>query len=367
MSKARGLADLGNAFDDGALSNRNLIINGKHQIRQRGDSVVGVSTTSYNTSDRWQLEGGTTLQVDTSTSDGPSDEFPKALKVSRNTAVSSLTAGQYHMLVQKIEAQNLHHVKYGSADAKPLTMSFWVKSTATGTFNLNFYCNDSGTARILTKQYTINTANTWEHKVLTFEGDTDFANIANDNGVGMWCQWFIAAGSTFTSGTLQADWSNYVAANYAPSQTNTFASANGSWEITGVQLEVGDTATPFEHRSYGDELARCQRYYQKTHQGTAGSPSGTIFASSGVQNQTTTGMVNGVYVYPVQMRGSPTVSYYDFNGTASKVTRYNPNSANNHDETGSPTQIQPNCLLLNSSSGSAASQVAAHMELDAEL
>ena len=151
-------------------------------------------------------------------------------------------------------------------------------------------------------------------------------------------------------------------------QTFYVGSANDDyWAITGVQLEVGEQATPFEHRSYADELQRCQRYYQQTHQGSKGSPSGAIFVTTGVNGQTTTGMINGCYVYPVRMRTNPTVSYYDGALNASKVTRYNPNSANNHNETGSPTQIEPNHLLLNSNSGSAASQLGAYMELDAEL
>ena len=117
-------------------------------------------------------------------------------------------------------------------------------------------------SRHINKAYTINSANTWEHKSITFAGDTSGV-VDNDNGIGFQVIWWLGAGPDFTSGTLQTSWGSNVTANRAVGQVNLADTIGNDWQITGVQLEVGDTATPFEHRSYGDELARCQRYYQK--------------------------------------------------------------------------------------------------------
>jgi len=259
MSKARQLADLGNVYDDGALSNRNLIINGAMQVAQRATSVTGVTETDgYKTVDRfqfWTYSGGTySLSQDSTAPSG----FGYSHKVS-NTATTSTVAGTGVSFRQRIEAQNLQQLAYNTADAKDVTLSFWVRSTATGTCAVCIYNPDSG--RIVTKTYAISSANTWEYKSITFSGDTSGA-INNDTGYAFDIIWWLAAGTDFTSGTPTGDWETYSATKSASGQTVQL-NTGGDWYITGVSLEVGDTATPFEHRSYGDELARCQRYYEK--------------------------------------------------------------------------------------------------------
>jgi hypothetical protein len=268
MSKARGLADLGNAYDDGALSNRNLIINGAMQVAQRGTSVTGVTTNGYRTCDRMEINvsnlGTYTL---TQESDGP-DGFSNSLKIDCTTADASPASSDYVFLAHKIEGQNLQHLKKGTANALPVTVSFWVKSNMTGTYQFNARDNDN--VRYVSATYTVNAADTWEYKTLTLAGDTTGA-LDNDANESLKLEWWLDSGSNFNSGSTNTSWAAASNANRNSSTTvNIGDSTSNYFQITGVQLEVGDTATPFEHRSYGDELARCQRYYETGHHASYG-------------------------------------------------------------------------------------------------
>lgn len=302
MSKARQLADLGNVYDDGALSNRNVIVNGAMTVAQRATSVTGVTETDgYKAVDRfqfWTYSGGTYSLSQDSTA--PSD-FGYSHKVS-NTATTSTVAGTGVSFRQRIEAQNLQQLAYNTADAKDVTLSFWVRSTATGTWAVRIYNADSG--RMVTKTYAISSANTWEYKSITFSGDTSGA-INNDTGYAFEIAWWLAAGTDFTSGTPTGNWETYSITKEASGQTVQL-NTGGDWQITGVQLEVGDTATPFEHRSYGDELLRCQRYYAE----------GSI-----VLSDTTPDRYHNRIDLPVDLRTSPTISTgaYD-TGTGGTMT-----------------------------------------------
>jgi hypothetical protein len=267
MSKARDLADLGAVTSrldtvgasDGALSNRNLIINGAMQVAQRGTSTTGITATGYYTSDRWRLEGNTdaTFTME-NVSDSP-DGFSNSTKVTVTTADTSIGSTQYHLIGQRVEAQNLQHLKYGTSSAENLTVSFWVKSSTTDTFVITLEHGDA--SLYISKQFTINSANTWEYKTLTFVGDASYV-INNDNGIGLHFYLMLAAGSTYNTGA-SSTWAAVGALGGGIDNT-WIGTTNATVQITGVQLEVGDTATPFEHRSYGDELARCQRYYYDT-------------------------------------------------------------------------------------------------------
>jgi hypothetical protein len=299
MSKAAELAAL--IGSQSALSNRNLVINGAMQVAQRGDTT-GVTGTSYGGPDRFFLAvnaHGTYSITQSSTSP---TEFYNSFKVDCTTADGTLSANDYVIFIQRIEAQNLQHLLYGSSSAKKTTLSFWVRSNVTGTYALNLYVHDS--VRQITKTYTINTANTWEYKKITFDGDIS-GSINNDNGAGIDINWWLAAGSTYTGGTTTG-WNDYS------SNTNTYArehavdlssSTSNEWYVTGVQWEVGEQATPFEHRSYGDELARCQRYFQKLYSDAAyGYPS--LFVSIG----TAATQSYGVAQFITPMRAAPTFS-----------------------------------------------------------
>ena len=259
MSKARGLADLGNVYDDGALSNRNLIINGAMQVAQRGTSVTGVTTSDFYTCDRFSLLintlGSHTLEKDTDAPDGFSNSF----KIEVTTADASPAAGDYLALEHKLEGQNLQHLKYGTSSAESVTLSFWVKSNKTGTYIIEWDSNDN--SRNINKTYTVNSSGVWEYKTLTFEGDTVGA-LDNDSGMSARLFWWLDGGSDFRGGTLATSWEATTSANRAEGNVSFGDTVGNYFQITGVQLEVGDTATPFEHRSYGDELARCKRYYE---------------------------------------------------------------------------------------------------------
>lgn len=260
MSKARGLADLGNAFDDGALSNRNLIINGAMKVAQRGTSTTGVTSGVTYVADRMPFSlsslGTWTL---TQESDGP-DGFANSVKMDCTNADASPAAADYVFFFHRIEGQDLQQLGYGTSGAQSMVLSFYVKSNKTGNGTVGFFQTDNS-FKHQSHQYTINAANTWERKSIIIPSDTSGV-INDDNGRGFEIEWALNSGSNFSAGTLQSTWTALNNTNRNPSNLGIGGSTSDYWQITGVQLEVGDTATPFEHRSYGDELARCQRYYE---------------------------------------------------------------------------------------------------------
>ena len=188
--------------------------------------------------------------------------FAYSHKFDCTTADASLGASDYLILGQKIEGINLQHLKYGTSSAEKLTLSFWVRSAKTGTYCIEYRNANSGGTRTQSQSYTISAADTWEKKTITIDGDTAtaFDNTTNSE---LEIYFWLAAGSNFTSGTLATSWASDATANRAVGQVNLADSTSNDWYITGVQLEVGDKATPFEHLSYGEELALCQRYFQK--------------------------------------------------------------------------------------------------------
>ena len=315
MSKARQLADLGNVYDDGALSNRNLIINGAMQVAQRGTSAVAAANT-YATVDRFEFFEGTDGAYTSEQSSVAPDGFANSIKLAVTTADGTLAAGQYAYFLQAIEAQNLQHLKYGTASAESVTLSFWVRSSKTGTYCFTLDKNDTTRYNFI-KEYTINSANTWEYKTITVTPDSNIkasgGAINNDNGIGFRVFWWLAAGSTFNGGADNA-WTSTTANLTTSSQVNWMDSTSNDFYITGVSLEVGDSASPFEHRSYGDELARCQRYFCKSFSDGVSPSNGGASALStedGAFNGRTSNTEGGLQVYyPVEMRAVPTLTAY---------------------------------------------------------
>jgi hypothetical protein len=288
MSKARGLADLGNVYGDGALSNRNLIINGAMQVAQRGTTKS--STFSNYLVDRFRNNTTMTTYTYSQSTDAPSG-FSNSSKVEVTTAEVA-GASDFMFFSQHLEGQNLQRLAKGTASAQSVTVSFWVKSNVTGTYILEFDDNDN--ARNINKAYTVDVSGTWEYKTITFEGDTSGA-FDNDNELSGILRWFLDAGTDFTTGTLANSWEDTINVNRAVGNVNLGDTSGNYWQITGVQLEVGDTATPFEHKSYGEELAKCQRYYYKsdaTRRATAAR----------------TDRMDVTVSYPVTMRTTPTVT-----------------------------------------------------------
>ncbi len=244
-----------------SLGVRNLIINGDMKIAQRATSKTGITGAGYYTCDRFDI-GGSGFGTFTQSQDTdvpPAQGFANSIKFSWTTANASLGASSFLQMHQSIEGQNLQYLKKGTSNAQSLTASFWVKSNKTGTYIVNLY--DIDNTRVIAKAYTINTADTWEKKTLSFAGDTSGA-LDNDNGRSFDIAFGLCAGADYSSGTLQTTWASAATANRFVGQVNLADNTANYINITGVQLEVGDTATPFEHRPYDMELQRCQRYYQ---------------------------------------------------------------------------------------------------------
>tara|TARA_R110002012_G_scaffold51785_8_gene133521 strand:- start:17719 stop:18789 length:1071 start_codon:yes stop_codon:yes gene_type:complete len=261
MSNARKLAD--NLPTEGSLSGRNLIINGDMRIAQRSTAAHNEGT-GYFALDRWRQEKANQDQFTYSVeqvSDGPSG-FSKCLRVTTSTAETALASDEFGRIQQIIEGNNLERIGFGTADAKPFTLSFYVKSSVTGNYAVSFYVADANV--IYNKAYTINTANTWEYKTLTFPAYTT-AGPTIDNTAGLTLNFGLFAGSAKT--TVTTNWTSYTQAYLFGGQTaNLAATLNSSWRITGCQLEVGSQASPFEHEPVGVTLSKCQRYFQH-HQG----------------------------------------------------------------------------------------------------
>ncbi len=297
MSKARGLADLGNVYDDGALSNRNLIINGAMQVAQRGTSSTGIGSNAGGPfiCDRFQhaqgSTGGSGVMTMEQSTDGP-DGFGSSLKLTVTTA-DTLSGGENVGIRHRIEGQNVQHLKFGSSSAESVTLSFWVKASLTGTYSAQ--AHSAGGNRTALEDYTVSSANTWEYKKITFVGDTGTA-IANDNTRGFELFFSLDAGPDDIVDTYT--WTDTGAFRAATGQVNFMATSGATWQLTGVQLEVGDTATPFEHpRSYSDELARCMRYYQEIEGNSA------VYVAQSAEG---TSRLNGMWA--TTMRAAPTVT-----------------------------------------------------------
>jgi hypothetical protein len=243
----------------------------------------------------WDTLDGTVAQV----SDAP-EGFSNSLKWTTGTAESTVDSDEYYNITHKIEAQNLQHLRYGTSDAKSVTVSFWVKASVTGTFCLSIYQADG--ARNIASTYTINSANTWEYKTVTFAGDTG-GTINDDNGEGLRLQWHIAAGSDLTS-TDATSWGAYSGDRwaYGHAQNAIATTASATFQLTGCKMEVGSTATPFQHESYGENLAKCQRYYYEL------SGSNSRYIGSVTQRSATTSYGIG-QPHPRPMRATPTISF----------------------------------------------------------
>ena len=276
---------------------RNLVINGAMQVAQRGTSTTGVTNGGYNSVDRFEyiLNSLGTWTSEQST-DAP-DGFANSHKLTATTADASPATGDYAAIFYKPEAQDLQALQYGLSGAKTTTISFWVKSNKTGNASFTVLQPD-GSNRMLPQQYTINSADTWEYKSISIVGDQS-GNINNDNGDGIRLEWWINSGSYYTGGSHSSTWIAYDVSRRNVSNLGVGGATSDYFAITGVQLEIGDVATPFEHRSVGEELLACQRYFCKN-----GSASQSYYAF-----QYTSAYKFVQLQYPVEMRATPTASY----------------------------------------------------------
>ena len=306
----KSLADQVDAAMFTGASAGNLLINGAMQVSQRtavGTASSAFTTSEYYTADRWRTEINTmgTWQQTTIAQAPTGSGFTNSLKMDCTVADASPSAGDYLMVQQKIEGQNLQTVRKGTASAQTLTLSFWVASFQTGTF----ICELVAGSRSCSKSYTVNASNTFEYKTITFPADT-VTVIPNTNAEGLSVNWWLGAGTTYTSGTLATTWGATTNANRAVGQINSALADTGLWYMTGAQLTVGSVATPFQFKSYADDLAACQRYFT-----VIGFPSAVLQFIGNAAMQTA-GAFESYLPLPVQMRSAPSLyatsgaSYY---------------------------------------------------------
>jgi hypothetical protein len=308
--------------------NRNLLYNGAMQVAQRGTSTTGITGGGYYTADRWNM-GLTSLGTWTQSveNDAPTGSgFRRSLRMLCTTADAAPAAGDNLLINTLLEGQDVQRIAKGTSSAQQLTLSFWVKSNVTGTYITEL--GDADNNRRISAAYTISASATWEKKTITFPADTTGV-FDNDNATSLMIEFWLGAGSNFTSGTLQSSWGSAVNANRAVGQTNLAAATNNYWQVTGVQLEVGPTGTGFEFKSYGQELRECQRYYYRT-----GGETAYQFLAQG--KATGTGTINMQTQLPVEMRIAPSAV-----DTAS-LSLYRV-------ETGSTSVDTPTAISINSS------------------
>ena len=278
---------------------RNIVINGDMQIAQRSTSVASITTIGIYTVDRFKtIISSLGTWTNSQSTDVPTGQgFANSFKLDCTTADAAPAAGDYMVLSQIFEGQNLQYLKKGTANASPLTASFWVKSTKTGTFILEL--NDLNNSRSISKSYTVSVSNTWEFKTITYTGDTTGA-FTNNNGASLGLNFWLGAGTDFTSGTLATSWASTTSANRAVGQVNIADNTANDFLITGVQLEAGEQASGFEFMPIDVNLARCYRYYYLHVSGTT-----KTVATCSYYNSST---IESVVTFKQTMRTEPTLS-----------------------------------------------------------
>jgi len=299
MTKARDIASATTPNANAALlatfPHRNLIINGAATVNQRGN-VTGATGSTYGGPDRFYtiIGNGIGTWNITQDTDVPSGQgFANSWKIACTTADASPAAADHLGLHYRMEGQNLQQLSKGTSDAKSVTLSFWVKCNKTGDFQVTF--RDSDNTRHIASAVTISSTATWQYVTITFAGDTTGA-FDNDNANSAIIEMFFDAGTDWTSGSVPTTWQAAITADRAAGTNLALADSTSNYiNITGIQLEVGSTATPFEHRSYGDELARCQRYACK------------LMQFNGNKMREYDRYRTFSYVLPVEMRATPTV------------------------------------------------------------
>ena len=289
---------------------RNIIINGDMSIAQRGTSQTsaGTGAGAYQVHDRFKLynesQGAFTVSQST---DVPSGQgFAKSMKWDCTTADASPAAGDYLIIQQNNEGQMLQYLKKGTSSAESLTVSFWVKSNKTGNFVVEL--NDADNTRHIANLATINSSDTWEKKTITFAGDTSGA-FNNDNDVSLGLNFWLGAGSTFSSGTLATSWASRSNANRAAGTFNLADSTSNEFYITGIQMEVGTSASDFEFLPVDRNISRCQRYYIKLNSEIYGN-----------NNYDGTNNLQNYYMFRELMRAGPTITVGTPHGWSSGPT-----------------------------------------------
>jgi len=303
----------------GALSHRNLVLNGAMRVAQRSTSGTTTSSGAYLSVDRWKCTDGGEGAFTVSQSSTAPDGFANSVKWDCTTADTSIASEIY--MEQLIEGQDLQQLGYGTSSAKSITISFWVRSNLTGEFSV-WLENFDSSRYFTTSGYTINTANTWEYKTITIPGDTAGSGFGDDNGVGMKFRWHLAVRSSY-QGTPSGSWSTSASNRSQSNHVNLASSTANEWYLTGVQVEVGEAATSYEHRIFSDELRSCQRYYQKSYDYVTAPGATNHEENSQLSIATSTTRLSCFVNYRVEMREDPTEIIYSPSGNSGKYANIN--------------------------------------------
>ncbi len=302
----------------GGLSHRNLVINGAMLVAQRSTSDTGNGYTTVDRVTHYRAnvnENPTFSQSDVAAGTTPYTlGFRKAFKITNGNQTGGIAATNQIQADYRFEAQDIANSGWDyTSSSSFITVSFWVKSSVAQDFKYHLRTTD-GTNR----NYHFNTgsltANTWTKIIKTIPGDSNIT-MDNNSDKGMELMLFSQYGTNLTGSFTNNAWSNWSASERTQDQTLTwYATNDATYEITGVQVEVGDTATSFEHRSYAEELTRCQRYYQKSYSGDVVGFTGTPLANSG--------SALGIAKFTTEMRVAPTITLRDGTGATGKATQH---------------------------------------------
>ena len=358
MSKAAELANLiGNINAGGGGVNRNLIINGNFVVAQRGTSFSNVTTSQFCL-DRFSVDvgGGGAFNV-TQDSSAP-EGFEKSLKLEVNTADSSIAVGDAYRITQAIEGQDITQVDLGASTAKAMALSFYVKSSVTGTYGIGL-ANSAETENFVA-EYTINSANTWEKKTINIPVRTSGTWLTT-NGIGIGVRFDLGSGTNY-NGTA-GQWQTTSSKVYRTSScVNLIATGSATWQITGVQLEVGQNPTSFEHEPFERTFLKCQRYFQKSypHGNFLGDNTGNgavgYYATSDADSQNIT--------WALPMRAAPDMSIQRKNGGGANQAQRG-NNAGTYADLSSITAVSTGLEFLQDATNDAHFRF--HYYADAEL
>ena len=297
--------------DTVSLGRRNLMHNSDMKIAQRGDSVTAMGSAGYfEGPDRFRRSmnqsGGHQVTRERIQEAPAGSGLTYSLKETITTAGNEVNNKWAHRPIDyRIEGQDVQHLLHGTSNAKPLTLSFWVRSNKTGTASVQMTTYDSSSgSRHIAPRYTINSANTWEYKTITVVGDTGGSGIKNDHNLGLGMVFYGAAGPGYQTADQSSAWGP-TGDNWWYNCTLDINNVNDFIQFAGLQLEVGDTATPFEHRTYREQLTDCQRYLMQWNSNNVGYD--LIFPAMAID----TDDANATWQPPVTMRATPSYSISD--------------------------------------------------------
>ena len=303
MTKAAELAKMGEVITNSQIGGRrNIVINGAMNVAQRGTSQTGISASaneSYSTVDRFRFDGGSHGGVLTASqsTDAPTG-FSNSFKMDCTTADTSIAAGEYFIFQTSFEGQDVQQFAKGTSSAKPITVSFYVKGNASATYTVEL--RDVDNSRRNSQEFSVTTD--WVRITRTFVADTT-GTLDDDNANSFTLQFWLHAGSTYTGGTHTDNvWHNTNNQIVGDNNTSFFDSTDRTFFLTGLQMELGSQATPFENRSFGEELALCQRYAVMIKEGV------TSIDRFGVGSTASATTVQLVLQHPVRMRSTPTLT-----------------------------------------------------------